>query len=879
MAAPNSFKDPHWTQLASNAEQQNGVPTGLLSAIVQRGERSNNDQVSSAGAKTVFQITPTTRKLALDKYGVDAYLSPENAADVAGKLLKESLDRNQGNEAAAVREYVGGTNPKNWGPTTRSYVARVMAPRQASTPQGSTFDRAFQQQQAQGVDQNSIANIFSAYQSGKMSAQEAKDFEHDVNSGAVMLPRGAALKNQRAESPTQAAPTILPQAVSDAYASGQITGQERTDLETDIRNGVVQLPPSMSNRINAIDRGQPAPTAQPIIQQQPEPSFGQKLLGAGEAGLSTVTGMTGGALGMIAGTGSQLVQNILNGSFGTQQAANLVDQSAAAGAGALTYQPRTATGQEYAQNVGDVMSNALPAVLAPEFGAAAEGLKAAAPALHASAGIGSRAAVAGASDAARTVTRPVAAAADSVVNGAKAIANKASEVMGFEKAPTAPEAPIAASSKPTGGVAPMPEAVPAAEGATAGTDIATMRRESAAQLPVPIELTKGQATRDFGQLRFEQEAAKQAELGAPIRERMAQQNQAVQQSFDSWIDQTGAQAPDMRGTGIAVDKALTDMAARDKTRIRVAYKDAENSGEMASPVSVKPVVDVLEASRSAESTAPVLTAARREIVKLGGATEDANGGLIAQDMTLANAEQLRKFVNKVTGADPTNIKFAGDIKRAIDASTEGAGGEAYAKARALRAQYANTYENKSVISDLLSNKRGTLDRRVALEDVADRILTRGSLDDMRFARKVLQTGGADGQQAWKEIQGAALRSIKDDAIKNAARDQNGNPIVSASALDKSIRRLDSDGKLDYLFGKVGAEKLRAINELAKVILTTPPGAVNSSNTASVLLAAMDGALSGTAGLPLPVLTILRTVIKNIKNRKLRAQIQDALHTR
>ena len=247
-------------------------------------------------------------------------------------------------------------------------------------------------------------------------------------------------------------------------------------------------------------------------------------------------------------------------------------------------------------------------------------------------------------------------------------------------------------------------------------------------------------------------------------------------------------------------------------------------------------------------------------------------------MSLASMEQLRKFVNKVTGNDPTNIKFAGDLKRAIDASTEGAGGELYAKARGLRAKYAEQYENRAVISDLLSNKRGMSDRRVALEDVADRIIFSGSLDDMRFARKVLQTGGEEGKQAWREIQGAAIRNIRDEATKGVTRDTTGAEMISPSGLDKAIKRLDNDGKLDYLFGKRGAEQLRSLNDLSKVLFTAPPGTINTSNTASVLLAALDMAISGTAGMPMPVMSGLRMLTKNVKDRKLRVRIREALQT-
>lgn len=857
MGAPNSYQDPYWKDLSSAMEAKLGLPSGLLAAVVTKGERSNADQVSEAGAKTPFQIIPATRDAAIKKYGIDPYLSPENAAEVAGLLLKDSLARNKGDVASAVAEYHGGTDRANWGPRTRSYVNRIMVDQQrqnAAAPRGeSTFQRALAKQVP--VSSNAISQVYQAYRDGKMTPEEASQFEADVKSGAVMLPQGAALAGQKAPSPTgQPDAVVLPKEVTDAYVNGKMTEKERSDLEADIKAGLVKLPPTTASQIPG-GPGWVAPTEQGIVERQREPSLGEKLIGAGEAGLTTVTGLTGGLAGMIGGTAKGMTNALLSGQFGTKEAADMVERSAMEGAQALTYVPRTEVGQEYAQNVGDVMQQAMPlAGLGGEMAALGTAIKAAQPAVTATTRAAAVPVIAGAGRAAEIAQTGATKAVQAVKNAP----GRAAEMVGLKEPAPAPTLGTRGSA------------------GAAGTDVSTMRRVAAQELPVPVDLTKGQATRDFGQIRFEQEAAKNAELGAPIRERMAQQQQAVRQSFDSWVDETGAQAPDTRAVGITVDKALRAKAARDKVEIRTAYKEAEKAGETAQPVSTQAVVDALNESVSAESTAPVLGAAKKELIRLGGAVEDANGKLVAQDMTLANTEQLRKFVNKTTGADPTNIKFAGDLKRAIDSSTEGAGGELYQKARGLRARYADQYENHAVISDLLNNKRGSADRRVALEDVFDRVVFRGSLDDMRQARKVLQTGGEEGAQAWKEIQGQAVRYIRDEATKNVARDTFGNEIISPAALDKAIKRLDNEGKLDYLFGKKGAEQMRSVNDLAKVMFTTPPGAVNTSNTASVLLAALDMAVSGSAGMPLPVMSGLRMLVKNVKDRKLRARIQDAL---
>ena len=124
---PNKYSDPFWTDLAAATESKLELPKGLLGSILTKGERSNADQVSEAGARTPFQIIPATRQAAIKNYGIDPYLSPENAAEVAGLLLKDSLKRNGGDVSAAIGEYHGGINRDNWGPRTNSYVNRVLS--------------------------------------------------------------------------------------------------------------------------------------------------------------------------------------------------------------------------------------------------------------------------------------------------------------------------------------------------------------------------------------------------------------------------------------------------------------------------------------------------------------------------------------------------------------------------------------------------------------------------------------------------------------------------------------------------------------------------------------------------------------------------------
>ncbi len=412
---------------------------------------------------------------------------------------------------------------------------------------------------------------------------------------------------------------------------------------------------------------------------------------------------------------------------------------------------------------------------------------------------------------------------------------------------------------------------------SAAVEAGTLRQAKAEELPVPIKLTEGQKSREFGQQRFERETAKDPEMGQPIRERFADQNAQLQQNLDQFIDNTGGQAPDLRSLGESVTKAIGLREQRHKNRIRSLYKKAEDAGDLETPVSLPGVIEHLNSRFPEAANADILKVARLKALETGAAKE-VDGKLVPQKISLKDAEEFRKTINGSVDEKAPNIRQAAIMKGLIDEATEGVGGQAYRKARAARARYAKDYENIGLIDNLIGTKRGTNDRSIALEDVLRKsvIDPSTSLDTVKQLRRVLNTQGDTGRQAWRDVQGATLQHIKDEATKNVARDERGNPIVSAAGLDKAIKALDRNEKLEFIFGKKDAEMLRTINDVAKDILVAPPGAVNTSNTAGVLAAMMDVVISGTSGVPAPVMTSLRFATKSIKDRKTRARVRKAL---
>lgn len=98
------YDDPRLNDYATKVEQANGLPPGLLNSIKNRGERSNSDQVSPAGAKGVMQFMPAT----WGQYGKGEITNPYDSIDAAGRYFADLMKRYGGNVDAAITEYNGG---------------------------------------------------------------------------------------------------------------------------------------------------------------------------------------------------------------------------------------------------------------------------------------------------------------------------------------------------------------------------------------------------------------------------------------------------------------------------------------------------------------------------------------------------------------------------------------------------------------------------------------------------------------------------------------------------------------------------------------------------------------------------------------------------
>ena len=396
--------------------------------------------------------------------------------------------------------------------------------------------------------------------------------------------------------------------------------------------------------------------------------------------------------------------------------------------------------------------------------------------------------------------------------------------------------------------------------------LAAQRVEMAKQLRVPIDISKGQATRTLADQQFEAETMKTypESVGRPLIAAQELRNTKIGQNLDAYVEATGSRVANefyMRPTGEAVDTALRETANKSKTAYKNAYTTARASEEGQQKVNVQGIINQLDGMEAEAANAPVITSAKMKLNQLA-----KNG-----EMTLNEIEEVRKMVNRLSGDTPSNMAFGGDIRTMIDTVTQNAGGDLFKKARTLRTKFANEFENIGLIDDLLSKKPKSKDRVVALENVFDHAIMQSDLDSLMSLGRTLKKT-PNGQQAFKELQGQTIENIRNAITKNIETDSLGQRNFNPKQFDTIVKNLDKSGKLDYMFGKSGAQEIRNLRDTA-ITINSPVKGINQSNTAS----AMDKVLNKLMNRIPFVGPMVEVGSEALEKQKLTKQVQESLN--
>ncbi|MGZ3519730.1 MAG: lytic transglycosylase domain-containing protein, partial [Vulcanimicrobiaceae bacterium] len=127
--APHALSPQEIHSLVSDASERNGVPEGLVNAVVMAESAGNPSAVSQVGAQGLMQIMPGTAQ----SCGVVNPFDPQENVDCGTRYLHGLLQRYKNDTELAVAAYNAGPGAVDQYhgippyAETRAYVARVLA--------------------------------------------------------------------------------------------------------------------------------------------------------------------------------------------------------------------------------------------------------------------------------------------------------------------------------------------------------------------------------------------------------------------------------------------------------------------------------------------------------------------------------------------------------------------------------------------------------------------------------------------------------------------------------------------------------------------------------------------------------------------------------
>jgi len=516
--------------------------------------------------------------------------------------------------------------------------------------------------------------------------------------------------------------------------------------------------------------------------KQPEVSMRDRIMGVIETPLAIGATLGGAAIAPIVGA----VGTLTSGKYGTQEGIRAGEEAMKA----VQYQPRTQTAREALGAIGEFLqpvTNALP----PTLGATGTTLNALAPA---------------------SMMQANAMARPAIVQATAPVRNALANVMTREQQP----------------------AMAGMGAANTAEDL--MRQQRLEQFG--IRATAGEREKNLAKQQFESDVQRgalpgvseeaKAELGRQYGAFKTGQKQDILNQFERMTEEVGGtiDRSTPRAVGTVVDKALVKQYQDKVKKVDEAYQAARDSGE------TKQIVDTAQLEKWLADNAPEAISVPQ--IQTIGAKLDALKKITGNQVTIDDLENIYKSAGNLAEGNPSAARFMGQVKGVINDMTEGAGGDLYRAARTERKQLAKQFEDVNRVDQLLSTKAGKTDRKVALDDVYNHIVTDGSLEEMRTVTSLLKKT-PEGQQAYKELQGYTLQKMKDLLLKQGDETDN----IRLNNFNNFVTQLDREDKLAYMFGKTGRDTLLDLKKTIGDVMVKEPGAVNYPNTAGAVLRGLE----------------------------------------
>lgn len=391
-------------------------------------------------------------------------------------------------------------------------------------------------------------------------------------------------------------------------------------------------------------------------------------------------------------------------------------------------------------------------------------------------------------------------------------------------------------------------------------------------LPFPVKLTSGEL-HGSTELKGWESDMRKTDAGEGLLKNKTDQEQAIYNNLDAFIDETGARTSSDSLAGGEILSYLKGAEKDAKGKVSESYKVARESDEGLRQVVPNELADYINANIHSAESAPVLNAIRQQMRGNGFAVDDLSNPLkpnaiTAKPMNLHEIEKgIRETLSNEARTGSTNGHHAREMKKIVDKITDETGGDLYKQSRQMHRGYAEEFKGESTAARMLA-KVGKSDRqRVSAERMARKIAEEPAVELEKF-KNLLTGGGEKGVQTWNEVQGRMLAHIKEGAERLTPKNAAGQSQVSAAGIGKLIKKLDKESKLELIFGVNQSEQLRALVDLMEGVMTLPTGIAGNSGTPAALMRLMQHA---------PIVKYLMSPVKTLKeNAKIKASLNPNL---
>jgi len=386
---------------------------------------------------------------------------------------------------------------------------------------------------------------------------------------------------------------------------------------------------------------------------------------------------------------------------------------------------------------------------------------------------------------------------------------------------------------------------------------AMIRVARAQSLQHPVTLTKGGASGDFTDQQAESILNMSPTEGAAIRAHNAEINKALTENLKSVSTNQRPTATDPYHTGKAFQQALGKAEDASLTKVGQLYDKAELTGGN-QPVDPQPMIDGLMKHLDdlvVDNDAKPALSMLNVLKRMGLATVDSSGNILptGKTLTVTEAMALYKSANQKYVQGSNSSRILGDLKRGILEALDNTGTTAGSDFKAATASFkahAEKFDNPKLVSALLRVTKGTDDPIVASENVLDKIVMKGSIDDIKNIKATLassdKTVRKEALQAWRNMRAATADFLLEKAYMGNSVNVAQERVISGSNILNAVKQIGGGGsaknealgwmKIEAIMGKKPTQELKNIVQVTLDATRKVNGAATTSGTAERLAA-------------------------------------------